>query len=684
MTEPILQIEDLEVIYKTERTDVRALNGVSFDVSPGEVRGVVGESGCGKSTLAFAIMKYLDQNGEIAGGRILFNGEDLRGKSRGEMEDIWGKHLGMIYQDPTASLNPSLPVGEQIAEIATAHNIASKREAVEETIDLLDRVHIRDPKEIIDRYPHELSGGMRQRVGIATGLMGKPELLIMDEPTTNLDVTTEARILDIVEELKNDLNSAFLYITHDLGVIARVGDAVEVMYAGEIVEESGIEELFEEPFHPYTKLLLRSLPDPEEEKGTLQDIPGSMVDLTDLPDGCKFNTRCPFRKEKCFGEVPPLEAKAGNHKARCYFAPIEGAKETVGEEKRGKTKSVWEEPPEMEKEGPILEADELKKYFGGGGSWFPGTEGSPVRAVDGVDLTLEKGETVGVVGESGCGKTTLARTIIGLTEATEGRIDFAGQDITTYVSRRPSETLKRIQIVFQDPRSTLNPKRTVGQAIARPLIMHGDFSREEIPKKTADLLEEVGLDPKLAERFPDQLSGGQKQRVAAARAFATNPALVLHDEPTSSLDVSVQATILNLLLDLQEGSGTSYLFISHDLSVVRHISDYIAVMYLGHIVEFGSAKEIFTPPYHPYTEALLSAIPVPDPKLQRKRIRLSGSVPSAVDPPSGCVFHTRCPRKVGEICEGEAPPDRGQGGHEIFCHIPEEELSDVEPVLKKE
>jgi peptide/nickel transport system ATP-binding protein len=681
MTEPVLEIEDLEVVYRTERADVQALNKVSMEVAPGEVRGVVGESGCGKSTLAFAVMKYLDQNGEITGGRILFNGEDLKEKSNSEMESIWGKHLGMIYQDPTASLNPSLPVGEQIAEVATAHGLASRKEAMKESINLLDRVHIRDPEEIIDRYPHELSGGMRQRVGIAAGLMGKPELLILDEPTTNLDVTTEARILDIIEELKDDLNSAFLYITHDLGVIARIGDGIEVMYAGQVVEESGIEELFEEPFHPYTKLLLRSLPDPEGKKGSLEDIPGSMVDLTDLPEGCKFNTRCPFRRDKCFESEPPLENKEGAHSAKCYFAPIEGAEETEPEAEEVGGEPVWKGPPELQGEGSILEVRKLKKYFGGGGGWLPGQSDPPVRAVDGIDLTLERGETVGVVGESGCGKTTLARTIIGLTEATEGVIDFAGDDITTHVSRRSPETLKRIQIVFQDPRSTLNPKRTVGQAIARPLIMHGDFSRGEIPETTAQLLSAVGLDPQLAERYPDQLSGGQKQRVATARAFATNPALVLHDEPTSSLDVSVQATILNLLLDLQEGSGTSYLFISHDLSVVRHISDYIAVMYLGNIVEFGSTDEIFSPPYHPYTEALLSAIPVPDPNLRRKRIRLTGSVPSAVNPPSGCVFHTRCPRKVGEECEREPIPDRRTGNHAIRCVIPEEELEKTEPVL---
>ncbi|MEF8850700.1 MAG: ABC transporter ATP-binding protein, partial [Candidatus Bipolaricaulota bacterium] len=587
--------------------------------------------------------------------------------------------MGMIYQDPTASLNPSLPVGEQIAEVATAHGLASRKGAMEEAIALLDRVHIRDPEEIINRYPHELSGGMRQRIGIAAGLMGKPELLILDEPTTNLDVTTEARILDIIEELKEDLNSAFLYITHDLGVIARIGDGIEVMYAGQVVEESEIGDLFEEPFHPYTKLLLRSVPDPEGKKGSLQDIPGSMVDLTDLPDGCKFNTRCPFRQDRCFEAEPPLEEKRGSHSAKCFYAPIEGAEETESEGIRAQP--LWEGPPELQGEGAILEVRELKKYFGGGGSWLPGTNEQPVRAVDDVDLTLERGETVGVVGESGCGKTTLARTIIGLTEATEGTIDFAGEDITVDVSRRSKETLKRIQIVFQDPRSTLNPKKTVGQAIARPLIMHGDFPRGEIPETTADLLSAVGLDPKLAERYPDQLSGGQKQRVATARAFATNPALILHDEPTSSLDVSVQATILNLLLDLQEGSGTSYLFISHDLNVVRHISDYIAVMYLGHVVEFGSTEEVFSPPYHPYTEALLSAIPVPDPDLRRKRIRLTGSVPSAVNPPSGCVFHTRCPRKVGEECERKPIPDRESGSHVIRCVISEEELIKVEPVL---
>ncbi|MBS3814263.1 MAG: ABC transporter ATP-binding protein [Candidatus Bipolaricaulota bacterium] len=681
MTEPILKIENLEVTYRTERADVRALNGVNLDVTPGEVRGVVGESGCGKSTLAFAVMRYLDRNGEITGGRILFKGEDLREKSDSEMDEIWGKHLGMIYQDPTASLNPSLPVGDQIAEVATAHGLASRDEAIGRAIDLLDRVHIRDPEEIIDRYPHELSGGMRQRVGIAAGLMGKPELLVMDEPTTNLDVTTEAKILDIVEELKNELNSAFLYITHDLGVIARVGDGVEVMYAGQVVEQASIDELFEEQYHPYTKLLLRSIPDPEGGKDSLQEVPGSMVDLTDLPKGCNFSTRCPFRSEECSETEPYLEDIKGSHSARCFEAPIEEAEETVGEEKKTNEGSIWDTPPELKREGPILSVDRLKKHFGGGGNWFPWSEANPVRAVDGVDLDLQKGQTVGVVGESGCGKTTLARTIIGLTSPTEGKIKFAGEDITVPIEKRSGQTLKRIQIVFQDPRSTLNPKRTVGQAIARPLILHGEFSRDIIPEKTARLLRSVGLDPTLADRFPDQLSGGQKQRVAAARAFATNPALVLHDEPTSSLDVSVQATILNLLRDLQEDSGTSYLFISHDLNVVRHISNYIAVMYLGHVVEYGTTEEIFSPPYHPYTEALLSAIPVPDPNLSRKRIRLTGSVPSAVDPPSGCVFHTRCPRKVGEICETESPPVCGGGEHEIHCHIPEEELNEVESVL---
>lgn len=681
MTEPVLEVEDLEVTYSTERAEVHALNGVSLEVNPGEVRGVVGESGCGKSTLAFAVMRYLDRNGEITGGRILFNGEDLRKKTDSEMDKVWGKHMGMIYQDPTASLNPSLPVGEQIAEVATAHGLATQEEATQQAVDLLDRVHIRDPDEIIERYPHELSGGMRQRVGIAAGLMGKPELLVMDEPTTNLDVTTEAKILDIVEELKDELNSAFLYITHDLGVIARVGDGVDVMYAGQVVEQAGIDELFEEQYHPYTKLLLRSIPDPEGGKESLQEVPGSMVDLTDLPEGCNFSTRCPYRDEKCSRVEPYLEDKRGSHSARCFNAPIKETEETVGEMESSKAGSIWDTPPELKRDGPILSVNRLKKYFGGNGSWFPGTEGNPVRAVDGVDVNLEQEQTIGVVGESGCGKTTLARTIIGLTEATDGQIDFAGEDITVPISKRSVETLKRIQIVFQDPRSTLNPKRTVGQAIARPLMLHGDFPRKKIPEKTGRLLKSVGLDPSLANRFPDQLSGGQKQRVATARAFATNPALVLHDEPTSSLDVSVQATILNLLLDLQEGSGTSYLFISHDLSVVRHISDHIAVMYLGHLVEYGTTEEIFSPPYHPYTEALLSAIPVPDPKLSRKRIRLTGSVPSAVNPPSGCVFHTRCPRKVGKVCEQESPPVCGEGEHEIYCQIPVEELNNVEPVL---
>lgn len=685
--EYLLEVKDLKVNYETPEATVRAINGVSLKVERGNIYGIVGESGCGKSTLAFAIIQYLDENGYIEEGKVFYRGEDLATKSRNELQSIWGNEIAMVYQDPTASLNPSMRVGEQIAEVSRVHEGLSWKEANEKAVNTLGEVHIQDPESTANRYSHQLSGGMKQRVSIAMSLMANPDLLILDEPTTNLDVTTEAKILDMVEELKDQFNAAMLYITHDLGVVARSSDVVEVMYAGEIIERSSVRELFSQPLHPYTEGLLQCIPHPEDDEssGRLNPIGGSVPDLTDLPKGCSFASRCPYRKEKCTEVDPGLEVRGEFHEASCHFAPLSEEDLTRPEmletlpEEEGEL-YPWERSEEGE--GKTLEMNEVKKYFSQSSGWELSLQGSKeVKAVDGVSLDLERGQTLGVVGESGCGKTTLARSVIGLEEITSGEIKFKSTDISTPVESRDRSVLKRIQIIFQDPRSTLNPKKTIGAAVRRPLELHGDFASEELGEVVDSLLEAVGLDVQFKSRYPKQLSGGQKQRVAVARAFASNPSLVLSDEPTSSLDVSIQATILNLLINLQGETDVSYMFISHDLSVVRYISDYIAVMYLGNVVEVGTTEEIFSPPYHPYTEALLSAIPVPDPEVDQKQLRLKGSVPSAIDPPSGCVFHTRCPRKVGKVCEKETPPLAGSGGHEIHCHIPLDELQEVEAVL---
>lgn len=685
--ETLLEVRDLSVKYETPESTVRAINGVSLKVERGNIYGIVGESGCGKSTLAFAVIQYLDENGYIDDGEVFYRSENLAEKSRSELQSIWGNEIAMVYQDPTASLNPSMRVGEQIAEVSKVHEGLSWDEAYEKAVNTLSEVHIQDPESTADRYSHQLSGGMKQRVSIAMSLMANPDLLILDEPTTNLDVTTEAKILDMVEELKDRFNAAMLYITHDLGVVARSSDYVQVMYAGEIIERAEVVELFSHPLHPYTEGLLKCIPHPEEEesRGRLNPIRGSVPDLTDLPGGCNFASRCPYRKEKCEKESPGLLERDGIHDASCHFAPLAEDQVTRPE--------MIQASPENERgsypwkrsqgvEGKTLEINEVKKYFQQSTGWkFSLKSAREVKAVDGVNLELSGGETLGVVGESGCGKTTLARSVVGLEGITSGKIQFKSSDISMPVEAREGSVLKKIQIIFQDPRSTLNPKKTIGDAVRRPLEMYGDFPSRDLDVVVDSLLDAVGLDKGFKLRYPKQLSGGQKQRVAVARAFASNPELVLSDEPTSSLDVSIQATILNLLINLQSETNVSYMFISHDLSVVRYISDYIAVMYLGKVVEVGSTKEIFSPPYHPYTEALLSAIPVPDPEVEQKQLRLEGSVPSAINPPSGCVFNTRCPRKVGEICEEEPPPIVGEGGHEIHCHIDLEDLSEVKPVL---
>ena len=682
----ILDVQDLDVCYTTRFGTLRAIHDLSLTLRRSETYGVVGESGCGKSTLAFAIMGYLERNATVTRGRILFNGEDLLKKSRAEMRALWGKKIAMIYQDPTAALNPSLKIGMQIAEILQVHEGASRRAAHAQAVAMLGRLQIADPEMIADRYPHQLSGGMRQRVCIAMAFIMKPDLLILDEPTTNLDVTTEANILDMLNDLKSDFSASTLYITHDLGVVYKISDRVGVMYGGRFVEEGYIADIICSPKHPYTRGLLRCIPEVllDKSKRRLTPITGAVAELDAMPQGCAFSPRCAFRESRCAQDDPSNRLYGGERRVRCHNVSEVDAL-------RGLAPSCADEPSQPEcadlrapvSGSPLLVLDHVHKQFGDLTSMFSRGGVARVRAVDDVSLRILRQSTLGLVGESGCGKSTLLRVVAGLEAATDGKIVFDDQDISMPIEKRKREMAKRIQVVFQDPKSTLNPRKTIGQALMRPIRLTG-LSPREADARTRSLLESVNLGCEFLDRYPDQLSGGQKQRVAIARAFSSKPDLILCDEPTSSLDVSIQASIINLLLDLQRQEGTTYLFISHALGVVSYLCDTMAVMYLGSIVEYGPKNKVLSPPYHPYTEALLSSLSVPRPNAAQKRIRLAGAVPSAREIPSGCRFHTRCPRKVGRICETERPPritTDGDADHYIDCHIPLEELSRVQPVF---
>lgn len=678
--EVLLKIEDLWVSYATDEGRLDAVRNVSLRILKGEAYGIVGESGCGKSTLAYAIVGYLARNGRVSSGRILFCGENLLEKSERELRGIRGRRISMVYQEPYASLNPSIPVGEQIAEVLRTHLKLSRDKAWQRALDVLEKVRMPDPESVAKRYPHQISGGMQQRVLIAMALTTAPDLFILDEPTTALDVTTEAVILDLINELKEEFDSTIIYISHNLGVIARVCDRAAVMYAGEIVEKASIDSLFGKPQHPYTIALLRCVPvlGTSKESAKLSPIPGRVPSLPQLTANCSFEPRCSFAQEECRQKHPELVVAGDGHLSRCLFAS------EIRLERRHPLPAAITERTRQDL-GALLSVRDLVKHFEERAGVFTltGSGSARVKAVDGVSLELGQGLTLGLVGESGCGKTTIARCIVGLTESTSGRILFGGHDISRPVDERERSFLGEIQMVFQSADSTLNPRRTAGYTIGRALRMLRRNDETQMDDRIVGLLRAVRLDEDYKDRYPGQLSGGEKQRVAIARAFAGQPRLVVLDEPISSLDVSVQASIVNLLLELQNTLGTSYLFISHDLSVVRYLADYIGVVYLGRLCEVGPAEAVFAPPHHPYTEALLSAIPIPDPQAVQKRIRLEGPVPSAINPPRGCHFHTRCPRKMGEICAREEPPRvEAESGLGIFCHIPLDELCKLEPVTQ--
>ncbi len=674
---PVLEVEGLCIEYETERGVLQAVRNVSLSVNRHESFGLVGESGSGKSTLAMGAIRYLAANGRVTAGSVRLNGVELLGLSDKELRSLWGASIGVVYQSPLGALNPSIQIGRQLAEVARLHLGMDRGAARQRVGEMLAKVAMPDPEAVMKRYPHQLSGGMLQRCVIAMALMTNPALLIMDEPTTALDVTTQAVVLDLVADLKREFDSAILYITHDLGVITKICERVGVMYAGEFMEQASLDALFHRPRHPYTLDLLGCVPrfETSPQKRSLVTIPGSIPRLDELPHGCIFSPRCGFVREACRAARPPLLEVEPDHRAACIRWEVVPP---PAEYLREATESLDVVAPTAGKDVVLVEVDGSKTHFKGPArGLIPGRRTRRwIRAVDGVSLTVEEGQTLGIVGESGSGKTTLARAIIGLTPATDGDIRLRGRSLERSTGRRKRSVLKEIQMVFQNPDASLNPTRSVGDAIVRPLVLLGDLSREQARKRAEELLLSVSLPATYFDRLPNELSGGEKQRVAIARAFAADPELILCDEPISSLDVSVQGALMNLLMKLQAERRTSYVFISHDLSAVQHLSDTIAVVYLGLVMEIGHAVDVLTPPFHPYTEALLSAVPLADPDIKQTPVRLGGTVPSAMDVPSGCRFHPRCPRFLGDICVDQEPPWReGDAGHHIYCHIPLEELA---------
>ena len=669
--------------YFARGQEIKAVRGVNLAVRSGETLALVGESGSGKSSVAFSAMRGLDAAGRVMRGSIHFGDTDLLALNAQELRRIQGSRIAMVYQDPQTALNPAFRVGDQIAEVLKEHTSDSPSATRTRVLQLLEEVKLPDPENVALRYPHELSGGQQQRVLIAMAFACNPELLIMDEPTTGLDVTTEAHILDLVATLQRTHGSAILYITHNLGVVARFCQRVAVMYAGEILEEGPVSRVFSKPAHPYTRSLLSCVPrlDLSKHDRELSAIEGRLPSLANLPSGCIFAARCDYRRDICEKAAIAPEQIGGDAKnfVRCLrWREIPKFKFDRRIRKRKAVKGA--KPPST-----LLDIEDLRCYYQLRRSlrdFLTGQKPKQVHAVDDIELEVGHGQTLAIVGESGCGKTTLGRTVVGLQPATAGEQVFEGRELEGTARARSADLRRRIQIVFQNPDATLNPQKSVGETIRRPLQLFDLVPQEEQADRVSALLQSVNLPASYAQRYPHELSGGEKQRVAVARAFAAEPELIVCDEPLSALDVSVQAAILNLLVELQKTSRTAYMFISHDLSVVRYLSDQVAVMYMGKLCEIGTPEEVFVPPYHPYTEALLSAISIPDPSIEQETIRLEGSVPSPVNPAPGCRFASRCPRKVGSVCETQDPPLHTFGkAHRVYCHISRAELEDMRPVI---
>ena len=650
----LLSVEDLHVHFVTSRGVVRAVEGVSWRVYPGEMVALVGESGCGKSVSALAVMRLLAKPaGRVTRGRVLFEGRDLLALSEDEMRALRGRDMSMIFQEPMTSLNPVLTIGLQITEPLIIHKSMREEEARGRAIELLRMVGISDAPRRLAQYPHQFSGGMRQRVMIAIGLACNPKLIIADEPTTALDVTIQAQILHLMKELSRELHVAMVMITHNLGIVARYADRVNVMYAARLAEQGTARTVFAKPLHPYTVGLLRSVPRLDKPRGAkLETIEGLPPSLLAPPPGCRFAPRCHAKEPRCVETLPELEEIEAAHHSACFRA-----RELAQQGPLGiglvSAEATRPAPPKVLPAQPLLEVQGLKTWFDVSRGVLSGGR-VILRAVDDVSFEIRAGETLGLVGESGCGKTTVGRTLLRLERETAGRIVYDGIDVTNASAEELKRYRRSIQVIFQDPYSSLNPRMTVGQIIAEPTLVHGLVpNRAAAGKRVRELLSQVGLFDYMAERYPHELSGGQRQRVGIARALALEPKFIVCDEPVSALDVSIQAQIINLLEALQKDLGLTFLFIAHDLAVVRHISDRVVVMYLGRVMEIADRDHLYSEPLHPYTKALLNAVPIPDPELERARPRavLGGEVPSPLDPPRGCVFHTRCPLASSECKE---------------------------------
>ena len=683
---PILEVENLSISFFTRLREIPAVMDFSVAVQPGEAVGLVGESGCGKSTVALGVMQDLGVNGKIVDGSIKFKGQDLGKLSPEVLRDIRGNEIAMIYQEPMASLNPAMKIANQLMEVPMIHEGISKDEAYKRALEVVNDVKLPDPERILKSFPHQLSGGQQQRIVIAMALMSKPSLLILDEPTTALDVTVEAAVVDLVKDLGKKYGTSMLFISHNLGLVLETCDRICVMYSGEAVETGSIKDVFNQMQHPYTQALFQSIPLPGADKNArpLVAIPGNFPLPHERPQGCNFGPRCTyFEPGRCDTQIIEMAEikKTDRHATRClkyeeidWMASISKA-ETIDSAEPGDV---------------ILKIDNLKKYYEVAANALFGSSGSKkvVKANETLSFEAREGETLAIVGESGCGKSTLAKVLMGLETATDGSVLLDNKSIgATPIESRSTKTVADIQMVFQNPFDTLNPSMTVGRQIIRALEIFQfgkcDKNRSE---RMLELLDLVKLPRAFAERMPRQLSGGQKQRVGIARAFAGGARIVVADEPVSALDVSVQAAVTDLLMEIQRNEKTTLLFISHDLSIVRYLSDRVMVMYLGHVVEIGTTDQVFSPPYHPYTEALLSAVPIADTSVEKEHIVLEGDIPSAMDPPSGCPFQTRCRWKKdvqGDLCEKEIPPQRDVSiGHQIKCHLSESKLSKMTPVIK--
>jgi peptide/nickel transport system ATP-binding protein len=695
----LVEIEDLHTEIKLRRSVVHAIDGVSLSVAAGECLGIVGESGSGKTMTALSVMRLLPGGGTITGGRISLADTDITALTEEQMQQVRGNAVGMVFQDPLTSLNPTMTIGDQIAESVRLHRGASKAAALERAVEVLGLVGMPRPAERVSNFPHQLSGGMRQRVMIAMALACEPQLLIADEPTTALDVTIQKQILELIDGLRQRLGMAVILVTHDLGVIAGHADRVAVMYAGRIVETADASTLFTNPRHPYTEALLDALPERAVEGAArLYNIPGQPPDLTDPPPGCKFAPRCRYAREQCIQSEPYLTAAGDSHFFRCFF-PV-GAVEVAGPgaapaatvgpdvtpapdaassgaasvsaETRPQTPDDTAAAPAGER-AEFLRVDRVVKNFAVTAGAVMQRRIGQVSAVADVSFALPHGSTFGLVGESGCGKTTIGRLIVGLEKPTSGRILLDGHDIARQSRHDRRLRARAVQLMFQDSYASMDPRMRVGTILREPLAIARDGSRADQRRRISDILGEVGLPASSVDRYPHEFSGGQRQRLGLARALIGDPSLIVADEPVSALDVSIQAQILNLMRDLQRRHGLTYLFISHDLSVVRYMADAIGVMYLGKLVETGPAEAVYSGAAHPYTQGLIDTVPVADPALERAKEHqgVAGELPSAIDPPSGCRFRTRCPR-AQELCATTEPALRpfSSAAHQAACHFP--------------